>query len=90
MTDARGKLVTKYHTDDSTRDRVLARILAAIHDGLRHGYFEYTLTCEVIGHSRRRLVLHAGKTYQFVLTAESCTATERPGDPQHADPIDTD
>jgi hypothetical protein len=80
----------KCHTDDSARDRAVARILSAIHDGLRHGHFEYSLTCELIGHGRRRLLLHAGKKYQFVLTAESCIATEHPGDPQHADAVDSD
>ena len=32
-----------------TIDRALDRVLAEIHDGLRHGYFEFTLTCEVVG-----------------------------------------
>jgi hypothetical protein len=59
------------------RDRALRRVLAEIHAGLRHGYFSFTLTCEVIGHGRRRLVLHAGKNYQFVIPAEECKETER-------------
>src|SRR5437867_181992 len=36
------------------RDRALSRIVAEIHDGLRHGFFEYVLTCEIVGHERRR------------------------------------
>ena len=43
-----------------------------MHDGLRHGFFEFTLTCEVIGQERRRLTLKAGKTYQFVIPKENC------------------
>lgn len=58
-----------------SRDRALKRILAEIEAGLRHGYFEYGLTCEVIGHGRRRLVLRAGKSYQFIIPADEC---ERP------------
>jgi hypothetical protein len=67
-----------------SRDRVevaLQRVLAEIHAGLRHGYFEYTLTCEVIGQGRRRLLLRAGKHYQFLIPADECEAAGRPSDP---------
>jgi hypothetical protein len=56
----------------STADRALGRIAAEIAEGLRHGYFEFRVTCEVIGQGRRRLVLHAGKTYQFVIPVGDC------------------
>jgi hypothetical protein len=58
-------------------DCAVQRIVAEIHDGLRHGFFEFTLTCEVIGHERRRLTLHAGKSYQFIIRKEDCI---RPND----------
>ncbi len=63
------------------RDRVVGRprhtpaiqrVVAEIEAGLRHGYFDYSVTCEVVGHGRRRLVLRAGKSYQFVIPAEEC------------------
>jgi hypothetical protein len=54
----------------------LRRVLAEIHAGLRHGYFEYSLTCEVIGQGRRRLILRAGKNYQFVIGPEECTGRQ--------------
>jgi hypothetical protein len=53
-------------------DRALSRILAEIQDGLRHGFFEYTLTCEVVGQERRRLTLRAGKSHQFVIPKDEC------------------
>jgi hypothetical protein len=59
-------------------DRALRRILAEIHDGLRHGYFEYTLSCEVIGQERRRVILKAGKTHQFVIPKEDCVQLAAP------------
>ena len=64
-------------------NRALRRVLAEIHDGLRHGHFEYVLTCDVIGQGRRRLVLRAGKSFQFVLPAEECSSDPvcDPGDP---------
>ena len=53
-------------------DRALSRLLTEIHEGLRHGYFEYVLTCEVIGQERRRLTLRAGKSHQFVIPKDEC------------------
>ena len=55
-----------------TIDRAINRILAEIQEGLRHGYFEYALTCEVIGQERRRLTLRAGKSHQFVIPKDEC------------------
>jgi len=56
-------------------DRAISRVLAEIHEGLRHGYFEFTLTCEVIGQERRRLILRAGKSHQFVIAKDDCQRT---------------
>jgi hypothetical protein len=71
----------------SARRGALCRILAEIEAGLRHGFFEYTLTCEVIGHGRRRLVLHAGKSYQFLIPADDCQETDRQN--PHASGVDS-
>jgi hypothetical protein len=57
------------------RDRALSRVLAELRDGLRHGYFEYTLTCEVVGQERRRMTLRAGKSYQFVISKDECVSS---------------
>ena len=59
-------------SDGGALDRTLHRILTELHAGLRHGYFEYSIACEVIAGSRRRLVLRAGKNYQFVIPAKEC------------------
>ena len=53
-------------------DRAISRVLAEIHDGLRHGFFEFTVTCEIVGQGRRRLTLRAGKNHQFLLPKEEC------------------
>ena len=58
-----------------TIDGAINRILAEIQEGLRHGYFEYVLTCEVIGQERRRLTLRAGKSHQFVIPKDECVRT---------------
>jgi hypothetical protein len=67
--------MTNVRSGDQTPaiDRAVSRVLAEIHDGLRHGFFEFTLTCEVVGQERRRLTLRAGKSHQFVLSKDECT-----------------
>ena len=59
-------------------DRALARVVAEIREGLRHGYFEYGLTCELIGEERRRLTLRAGKSHQFVIPKDECVRSTVP------------
>ena len=72
----------------SVRDRAVRRILAEIESGLEHGYFQYSLTCEVIGKGRRRLVLSAGKTHQFVIPPEECESTDLSSDLRHEGAVD--
>jgi hypothetical protein len=55
-------------------ESALKRILSEILEGLRHGHFEYTLCCELIGNGRRRLTLHAGKNHQFLIPADDCVS----------------
>ena len=82
------------HSSESSlggRDRALSRIVAEIHDGLRHGFFEYVLSCEIVGQERRRLTLRAGKSYQFVIPKDECVRSIEPrrdscdGSSPHAD-----
>ena len=35
-------------------------------EGYRHGYFEMTITVERIQSDKRRIVIKAGKTHQFI------------------------
>ena len=70
-----------YESDARTsasRDRALRRVVAEIVDGLRHGYFDFAVTCEVISQERRRLVLRAGKTHQFLIPKNECMADATP------------
>jgi len=79
------KLVRRPHAESDTgsRDRALGRIVAEIQTGLAHGYFSYTVSCEVIGAGRRRMVLNAGRNYQFVIPAQECTTSPCSGDLRH-------
>jgi hypothetical protein len=53
-------------------DKALARLIAELRDGLRHGHFELAVSCEIIGHEKRRLTLRVGKSYQFVIPKDEC------------------
>src|SRR6266508_2764864 len=75
-------LTKTVQTPPSALDRALQRIVAEIHEGLRHGFFSYSLDCEVVGQERRRLTLRAGKSYQFVIPQEQCVrSTTSPATP---------
>ena len=47
---------------DYVRDQLL--------DGLRHGFFECTMTCEIVKDRKRRLLVKAGKSEQFTIPAD--------------------
>jgi len=63
---------TAVTTARASREIALRRVVTEILAGLRHGYFEITVSGEVIGHGRRRVVVRAGKHYQFVIPEEEC------------------
>jgi hypothetical protein len=39
-------------------------------DGLRHGFFNYTITCEMTEKHKRHLVIKGGKSYKFTIPDE--------------------
>lgn len=39
-------------------------------DGLRHGFFELTVSCEMVKDRKRRLVVKAGRSEQFTIPAD--------------------
>lgn len=45
-------------------DRAWDKLKEELTQGLRHGFFEYTLTCETQA-GKRRLTLIAGRSYRF-------------------------
>jgi hypothetical protein len=45
----------------------LADIQTVIVDGLRHGFFEYSIACVIVSGGKRQLLLRAGKFYKFTI-----------------------
>ena len=46
---------------------VLDWIEGLVVDGLRHGFFDCSLTCEIVKDGRRQLVIRAGKSHKFTI-----------------------
>ena len=45
----------------------LDRIEGLIVDGLRHGFFDYSVSCQIGNHGCRQLVIRAGKSHKFTI-----------------------
>jgi hypothetical protein len=54
-------------TKDSQYVEALAHLEKVFVDGLRHGFFEYALACEIGSGGKRQLVIRAGKSNKFVI-----------------------
>ncbi len=54
----------------STVEMALLHLREVVLDGLRHGFFDYAITCELVKGSKRRLTIKAGKSYQFTILEE--------------------
>jgi hypothetical protein len=54
--------------------RALKKLEQIVLEGLRHGFFEYTVVCEAIKGRNRRLVIKAGVSHQFVIPIEEIEA----------------
>lgn len=48
----------------------LSKLTEEVRDGLRHGFFQFEVTCEVMKGRKRRLTIKAGKSHQFIIGEE--------------------
>ena len=46
------------------------RLLTELEEGLKHGFFELAVVCELIKDRKRRLTITAGKSHQFIIPEE--------------------
>ena len=47
--------------------RPLTWLEALVVDGLKHGFFDYSIVCEVANGGRRQLVIRGGKSHKFTI-----------------------
>jgi hypothetical protein len=45
----------------------LNRLEGLVVDGLKHGFFDYSIACEVASGGKRQLVIRAGKSHKFTI-----------------------
>ncbi len=48
-------------------DEAMDRLMVLVIDGLKHGFFDYSITCEIGGGGKRQLVIRAGKSHRFTI-----------------------
>src|SRR5262249_40416347 len=61
---------SKRSPHQSERDAMFACLEAIVLDGLRHGFFDCFITCELVNERKRRVVIKAGKSHQFLVREE--------------------
>jgi len=45
----------------------LDRLESLVLDGLKHGFFDYSIACEIGTGGKRHLVIRAGKSHKFTI-----------------------
>jgi hypothetical protein len=60
----------KRSSGSTERDAMFARLQEIILDGLRHGFFDCLISCELVKDRKRRVVIKAGKSHQFTIREE--------------------
>ena len=48
----------------------LDRLGQVVVDGLKHGFFDYSIACEIGNGGKRQLVIRAGKCHKFTIPEE--------------------
>jgi hypothetical protein len=48
----------------------LAHLNYVVVEGLRHGFFDCSITCEIGNGGKRQLVIRAGKSHKFIIPEE--------------------
>ena len=45
----------------------LAHLERIVVDGLRHGFFDCSIACEIVSGGKRQIVIRAGKSHKFTI-----------------------
>ena len=48
----------------------LDRLEGLVVEGLKHGFFDYSIACEIGNSGKRHLVIRAGKSHKFTIPEE--------------------
>jgi hypothetical protein len=69
MRDALVSSTIGFTCDGPVRD-VCNRLEKLLLEGLRHGFFEITISCKVVSSGKRELVIREGKSHLFTIREE--------------------
>lgn len=69
------KPISKRNTNEpisgpGTLDKALGDLRKIVLDGLRHGFFEFQISGEMLNENKRRLVIKAGKSHRYIISPE--------------------
>ena len=53
------------HFQKGTLEKVLEKVTNEIKSGVKHGFFEYQITCEIVKENKRKITIKTGKSYQY-------------------------
>jgi hypothetical protein len=63
-------MVDHKRCNDGVLNQAMQKLDDEVRNGLKHGFFECTITCEVITDRKRRLTIKTGKSYRFTVGEE--------------------
>lgn len=55
-------------------DLAFEQLREEIREGLRHGFFDLSVSCEIVNGKKRRLIIKAGKNHQFMIPEEQISS----------------
>lgn len=62
--------MTPTNSNKPALGQAIDRLLLEVRDGLRHGFFEMTVACEVVKGGKRGLTIKSGKNHRFTIPEE--------------------
>ena len=62
--------MTPTNSNKPTLAQAMDRLSREVRDGLRHGFFELTVACEIVKGGKRGLTIKAGKNHRFTISEE--------------------
>jgi len=62
--------VTPMNSNKPALEQAMDRLSREVRDGLRHGFFELTVACEIVKGGKRGLTIKAGKNHRFTIPEE--------------------
>ena len=54
----------------SELDAAVEKLLVEVREGVKHGFFDISISCEIMHGQKRRLTIKAGKNYRFIIPEE--------------------